>query len=222
MSYYVARGGQQYGPYTEELVRSYLGAGSLSASDNIREESSAAWTTIGQLFQVPGTPTPTMQLGMEGYPSMSLERHEYRLKGPTQTLYLALGAFLGVGGGIFFASGAAGGAAPVAGGNWMSSAVQSGYLFVAIFVLIGCYYAALALRSRVVLDGTHISLRYAIREKSADLSEIKGYRIWSMRGTSYWRLEFKERPGHISIMTTFQVDDSFGAFLSQLKNLDDQ
>ena len=100
--------------------------------------------------------------------------------------------------------------------------VQPGFLFVASFVLLGCYYAALALRSRVVLDGTHILLRYGIREKSADLSEIKGYRIWSMRGTSYWRLEFKERRGHISIMTTFQVDDSFRAFLSQLKNLDDQ
>jgi hypothetical protein len=60
MSYYVARDGQQYGPYTEEDVRSYLGAGSLSASDNIREESSSAWTTIAQLFQVPAAP-PMMQ-----------------------------------------------------------------------------------------------------------------------------------------------------------------
>jgi hypothetical protein len=60
MNYYVARNGQQYGPYTEEVVRSYLGAGSLSASDNIREESSPAWTTIGQLFQVPAAP-PMMQ-----------------------------------------------------------------------------------------------------------------------------------------------------------------
>lgn len=60
MSYYVSRNGQQYGPYTEEVVRSYLAAGSLSASDNIREESSTAWTTIGQLFQVPAV-TPIMQ-----------------------------------------------------------------------------------------------------------------------------------------------------------------
>ena len=221
MSYYVARSGQQYGPYTEEIVRSYLGAGSLSASDNIREESSPAWTTIGQLFQVPVAPTPMTQLRMEGYPFRSLERHEYLLKGWAQALYLVLGAFV-VGCGIFVASGATGGVEPIAGGNWRAFVVQPGFLFVASFVLLGCYYAALALRSRVVLDGTHILLRYGIREKSADLSEIKGYRIWSMRGTSYWRLEFKERRGHISIMTTFQVDDSFRAFLSQLKNLDDQ
>jgi len=61
MGYYVVRGGQQFGPYTEEAVRSYLGAGSLYASDNIREESSPAWTTIGQLFQVPVATPPMMQ-----------------------------------------------------------------------------------------------------------------------------------------------------------------
>jgi hypothetical protein len=56
MSYYVARNGQQYGPYTAEAVRSYVAAGSLSAFDKIREESSQAWTTIGQLFQVAAAP----------------------------------------------------------------------------------------------------------------------------------------------------------------------
>ena len=61
MSYYVARGGQQYGPYSEETVRSYLGGGSLYVSDNIREESSPVWTTIGQLFQVPVATPPMMQ-----------------------------------------------------------------------------------------------------------------------------------------------------------------
>jgi len=61
MGYYVVRGGQQFGPYTEEAVRSYLGAGTLYASDNIREESSPAWTTIGQLFQVPVATPPMMQ-----------------------------------------------------------------------------------------------------------------------------------------------------------------
>ena len=91
----------------------------------------------------------------------------------------------------------------------------------AIFILIGVYYAAVALRSRVVLDGTHISLRYAIREKSADLSEIEGWRMdQTTRNGPYWRIELKEGRGHLSIMTLFQVDDGFYAFLSQLKNLD--
>lgn len=52
MNYYVARSGQQYGPYTEETVRSYIAAGSLQAADNIREETSQTWTTIGQQFNI--------------------------------------------------------------------------------------------------------------------------------------------------------------------------
>jgi hypothetical protein len=58
VNYYVARSGQQYGPYTEEIVRSYVAAGSLVAVDNIREETSQTWTTIGQLFQVPQAAAP--------------------------------------------------------------------------------------------------------------------------------------------------------------------
>jgi hypothetical protein len=61
MSFYVSRGGQQFGPYTEENVRSYLAAGSLLATDHIREESSPAWTTIGQLFPAPVATPPMMQ-----------------------------------------------------------------------------------------------------------------------------------------------------------------
>jgi hypothetical protein len=55
VNYYVARNGQQFGPYTEETVRSYVAAGSLLAADNIRAETSQSWTTISQLFQIPQT-----------------------------------------------------------------------------------------------------------------------------------------------------------------------
>jgi hypothetical protein len=147
---------------------------------------------------------------------MSLERHEYRLKGRAQALYLIPGlAFGGYGmftvsgaNRIFSASGANGGIAPLAGVNLIS-----------LISFVG-YFAAFALRSRVVLDGTHISLRYAIREKSADLSEIEGWRMDQVTWSGpYWRIELKEGRGHILIMTLFQVDDSFHAFLSQLKSL---
>lgn len=157
---------------------------------------------------------------MEGSSSMSLERHEYRLKQWGQALYLGLGICVG-GGGFYVTSGITGGGAQVGAGKLASllSAVQPA--MPAIFILIGVYYAAVALRSRVVLDGTRISLRYAIREKSADLSEIEGWRMdQTTRNGPYWRIELKEGRGHLSIMTMFQVDDGFYAFLSQLKNLD--
>ncbi len=60
MSFLVSRDGQQFGPYTEENVRNYLAAGSLFPTDQIREESSPAWTTIGQLFQIPAIAPPMM------------------------------------------------------------------------------------------------------------------------------------------------------------------
>ena len=44
MNYYVYRDGQQYGPYTEETVRSYVAAGSLLATDNIRADKQ--WTGV--------------------------------------------------------------------------------------------------------------------------------------------------------------------------------
>jgi hypothetical protein len=60
VNYYVARSGQQYGPYSEETVRSYVAAGSLLATDNIRSETSQSWTTIAQQFQIPQTAPPTI------------------------------------------------------------------------------------------------------------------------------------------------------------------
>jgi hypothetical protein len=50
MMYYVARDGQQYGPYSADTVRQYLAAGSLLASDMAREESGQSWLPLGQYF----------------------------------------------------------------------------------------------------------------------------------------------------------------------------
>jgi hypothetical protein len=60
VNYYVARSGQQYGPYSEDTVRSYVAAGSLLASDSIRAETSQTWTTIAQQFQIPQTAPPVL------------------------------------------------------------------------------------------------------------------------------------------------------------------
>jgi hypothetical protein len=63
MNYYVARNGQQYGPYAEETVRQYLAAGSLSAADHVRGEAAQSWQTIGELFgQRPATAPPTVPI----------------------------------------------------------------------------------------------------------------------------------------------------------------
>ena len=50
MMYYVARDGQQYGPYSADTVRQYLAAGSLDIADLAREESGQSWVPLGQFF----------------------------------------------------------------------------------------------------------------------------------------------------------------------------
>lgn len=60
MNYYITRNRRVSGLYTEETVKAYLAAGSLSPNDQIRAETSTEWTTVGQLFQ---NPEATADLG---------------------------------------------------------------------------------------------------------------------------------------------------------------
>lgn len=63
MMYYVARDGQQYGPYSADTVRQYLAAGSLDIADMAREESGQSWVPLGQFFPpvVPVIPVQPVQ-----------------------------------------------------------------------------------------------------------------------------------------------------------------
>lgn len=139
--------------------------------------------------------------------------HEYRLKWWAQAWYLAWGVFssgaavIGIYAGAFAA-------------DW-SSLKDWGFLLLFIgMAVLGYFFLALALRSRVILEGTHISVRGAMRERSADSSEIEGYRIMVTKNASFWRLKLKDG-NHISIMRSFRVDDYFRSFLSELKELSD-
>jgi hypothetical protein len=49
----IYRDGQEYGPYTAEMVKEYLASGNLSADDYAREETSTQWTTVRSLLEVP-------------------------------------------------------------------------------------------------------------------------------------------------------------------------
>src|SRR5579863_4584552 len=62
-------------------------------------------------------------------------------------------------------------------------------LFMAIVpIAFGVYLLATALRSRLVIDGTRVEVHYGFSEKTADLSEIEGYRTISTRNGSFWQL----------------------------------
>jgi hypothetical protein len=168
-------------------------------------------------FRIGDDPTRTPRsielFGTRDEKEIQLERHVYRLKWWAQTCYLAIGLIFGGVGVAFIVMG-------FAERDW-TAFMDLRTVSVMVFpTALGYLFLALALRSRVVLEDSRISVRYTWREKSANISEIEGYRVLVTKNATVWRLELKEDRGSISIMRAFRMDDDFRVFLSQLKNLD--
>jgi len=85
----------------------------------------------------------------------------------------------------------------------------------------GAYLMALALRSRVVVDGSRIEVRTPFGEKTADASEVEGYRDISTRNGSFWRLQLKEGRGAITIQKWFDSPE-LRAWMQQITDLDER
>jgi len=93
----------------------------------------------------------------------------------------------------------------------------------------GIYFFITVLRSRIVIDGTRISVRNAFGERTADLSEIEGFRnTYGRYGKvggniiGAW-LILKDGRGKIVIsFLAVSVDDRFRDWLKQLPDLDKQ
>lgn len=153
---------------------------------------------------------------------MDTLRHEYRLKWWAQAWYLVLGMF-------FSMLSIHGVPAAIAHADWSLFKHWGDSLVSVGSLALGIYFIALALRSRVVLEATRITVRYPIREKSADLIAIAGYRAYKnetlsflrlQQHMSFWHLQLKGSNDHISIMQLFSVDTYFQSWLHQLPDLD--
>ena len=137
-------------------------------------------------------------------------RCEYRMGGWQRVFYSVLGAFLGVVGLL------GAGAASTDGGNLLLPAFMA--LF---FTATGLYLIALALRSRLVIEGSRIEVRGAFREQSAELDEIEGFRTISTRNGSYWKLQLKLGRSSITIQKWFDCDE-LRSWFQQLVDLDER
>jgi hypothetical protein len=135
-------------------------------------------------------------------------RQEYRIPAWLRTLHLLLGLML-IGFGVFIA-------------NLLVQQKNYGLaVFMAILPMLpACFILAMALRSRLVIDGTRFEVHYAFTEKAADLSEVEGYRTISSRNGSFWRLQLKDGRGAISIYKWFD-NAQVRAWLAQIPNLDE-
>ncbi len=136
---------------------------------------------------------------------------EYRMRGWQRWLYIVLGLFL-AGIGIL---------------AWYATHAESGKTAavpIALALLPAClggYLLALVIRSRLIIDGSHIEVRGALREQSAELNDVEGYRTISTRNGSFWRLQLKQGRGSIQIQKWFDCDD-LRAWLQQLTDLDER
>jgi hypothetical protein len=86
----------------------------------------------------------------------------------------------------------------------------------------GAYTGLYALRSRLVIEGTRITVRGAFGEKSADVSEIEGFRTVTTRNGSYRELRLKEGRGTITVASSFATDRDFSVWFAQLPDLDER
>jgi hypothetical protein len=94
------------------------------------------------------------------------------------------------------------------------------YIAIASFAF-GIFLLATALRSRLVIDGSRVEVHYGFSEKTADLSEIEGFRTVSTRNGSFWQLKLKEGRGTITVQKSYDCD-GVRAWLQQIPDLDER
>jgi hypothetical protein len=138
---------------------------------------------------------------------LTAKRHEYKMKGWYRAILLIFGAFA-VSGALlmgFLASEASRASLP--------------YFMLAIFLFFGVYLIALAMRSRVLIDGDHIEIRGAFADHYADRSEIEGYRTISSRNGNYIQFYLRGRRP-ITLSLHFEKDEAFDAWMGEIANLD--
>ena len=148
---------------------------------------------------------------MNSVEQMSAARHVYRIKTWLMVLYCLMGLFFACIG-IFM--------------GYMDSTHHAsglpGVILLAGTMCPGAYILALAWRSRLTIEGTRIEVRGVFKEKTADLSEIEGFRTVSSRNGSYTMLQLKEGRGTISIPSSFDTDDDYRAYFQQIEDLDER
>ena len=134
-------------------------------------------------------------------------RHQYRLKRQQSATLLIASTLLGSAAVylIFFAS----------------KASSGGVLGLALpLAAVAAWLALVAIRSRMIIDGTQITICNGFITRSADLADIEGYRTIQLRNGTCTRLCLKNGNRAITLSYSFATDDDFRDWLEQLTNLD--
>jgi hypothetical protein len=134
--------------------------------------------------------------------------HEYRIKPWYRSILLVLGA------------------PAVAGSIVMCMVARNGtnstlpLILTAAFLFFGVYMIALAVRSRVIIDGSRIEIRGAFTEHYADRNEIEGYRTVSSRNGKYTQFYLNNGRGTLTLYNHFDKDGALDAWIRRIPDLD--
>jgi hypothetical protein len=148
---------------------------------------------------------------MESFEQTSGLRHEYRYKAWLMVLMCLVA--ICIGGSCIFV--------------WSATYEKTrsfvpGSLFAILPIFIAAYFLLMGLRSRIILEGSRIDVRGAFTDKSADQSEIQGFRTISSRNGAYTQLILKEGRGTITISNSFSTDDAYRAWFQKVPDLDER
>jgi hypothetical protein len=135
-------------------------------------------------------------------------RHEYRMKAWYRSFLLIMGA-PAVAGGVVMCTLAV-----------RTVSVTLPLMMTAMFLGFGIYLIALALRSRVIIEGSRLEIRGAFTDRSAEISEIDGYRTISSRNGKYTQIYLTNGQGTFSFSNLFDRDSAFDSWFRRIPNLD--
>ncbi len=139
---------------------------------------------------------------------LTFSRHEYRMKAWYRSILLIFGAFAVSGALVmgFLAS--------------KASRMPLPYIMIAVFLFFGVYLIALAMRSRVIIDGNRIEIRGAFGDHYADVNEIEGYRTISSRNGNYTQFNLRGGRRPITLSLHFERDEPFDQWIGKIPDLD--
>jgi hypothetical protein len=135
-------------------------------------------------------------------------RHEYRMKGWYRSFLLIMGA-PAVAGGIVMCALAV-----------KTVSLTLPLMMTALFLGFGSYLIALGMRSRVIIEGSRLEIRGAFTDRSAEISEIEGYRTVSSRNGKYTQIYLTNGRKPISFSNLFEKDSAFDSWFRRIPNLD--
>ncbi|MGD0859447.1 MAG: hypothetical protein ABR912_09025 [Terracidiphilus sp.] len=140
----------------------------------------------------------------------------YRMKWWKRDIYLVVGAAL-VANGVFFCFVVL--QHPVHFWNVAGVYGLMDALSIPVMLATGASILAIALRSKLVINGTQIELSGLLWERTANLSEIEGFRTDPFDSIQIFLRDGRSK---ITISSSIDTDDDFRAWLQQLPDLDER